>query len=165
MNEYPDYFVKQYSVDFDLTGFLNYVIRIMSRQDEKQLLHSLILVLSEHMVEMVRILSGAHAEMSRRMPAFFQKRVAAHRRALRWKRLISFGFSGSVEEEAARRAWEDTRGMIGELSVFRDESVTALMGSHRDILMRLCTAILSLVLERPGIGIRFDGESFRNFLE
>jgi hypothetical protein len=144
---------------------LDHLIRAAGREDEQYILHWLLLRLSGHQVELTRILSAAFPELARRVPSFFQHRVKDYRRAMRMRKLLGFKSARSIEEEAVRRAWEDTRAMMAEVSVLRDDTLKRLVNDHRAILRRLAAALLKLVLEQPGARIELDREAFRKFLE
>jgi len=157
--------VGKYSVDLDMTEVLNNVLDSLGKQKEKFIIHWLLLRLSGHQVELAKVLGQAFPELGKQMPEFFQKRVEDHRQSLRIGKLLSFRSASSIEEESVKMAWKDTRRMIKEVSMAQNGSIKALVDEHREILKRLCDAIIDLVMEEPSAQINLNIEGLRKFLQ
>ena len=157
--------VGKYSVDLDLTEVITSVIDAQGKQKEIHDIHWLLIEYSKQGVNLSKVLSIAFPELAKQIPRFFQKRTEDHRRALRVRQLISFKSSGAIEEEAVKRAWEDTRSLIGEVSLMKDESMKGLVDDHREILRRLCDAMIKLVMEKDVSGIDLNVDAVKRFLE
>jgi hypothetical protein len=164
-NSNAGYRVGKYTVDLDLTGVVSDLLESLGKQKEKYLVHWLLLRLSGHQVELTKVLSGAFPELAKQIPRFYQKRVEDYRHSMRVSKLFGFRSLRSIEDEAVRRAWEDTRAMVKELSLARDESVKGLIEDHRDILRRLCRAMVELVMQEQKTGLNLDLERLQRFLE
>jgi len=160
-----DYKVGKYNVDLDLTEVFENLADAQGKQREKYLLHILLSRFSGHEVEYTRVLSEAFPEMVKVMPKFFQKRVEDHRDSMRISKVFSFRSASSIEEEATRRAWEDTRAMMKEMLVVNNESIKGLVDTHRDVLKNLSDAIISLVMQKEGTEINLDVEAIKKFLK
>jgi len=165
MNEKQDFVVKKYTQDLDLTEILSNLLRALGKQDEKYLLHTASLKLSEHQIELTKVLSQVFPELAKRMPSFFQKRVEDYRRSIRISKLISFQSASSVEDDAVRRAWDDTRAMIREISMLQDESVKGLVEDHREILKNICNTLVELIKENPNTRIEINRDEIEKLLK
>ncbi|RKY12744.1 MAG: hypothetical protein DRP65_00040 [Planctomycetota bacterium] len=157
--------VGEYNVELDLTELVTNLLAALGKDTDKHLVHWLLLRFSEHQVELARILAGAFPELVKQMPKLFQKRVEDHRQSLRLGKLLSFRSASSIEEESVRRAWEETRMMVKELSLARDENLTGLVQDHRDILRRLLQTMVELVMREQDARLNLDFETLRKFLE
>jgi len=162
----PDdnYRVGKYSVELDLTEVLGNVLDSLGKQPEKHLLDRAIATLSKHQIEFTKVLGQVFPELAKQLPKFFQKRVEDHRHAMRVRKLFGFRSLSSIEEEAVRRAWEDTRAMVREVSMLHDESVRALVDDHREILRRLCGAMVELIMQEQNAGVNLDFDKLGKFL-
>lgn len=146
----PGFVTRKYTLELDLTEVLVSLLRNLGKKDEKDLLHWVILGMSRHQKEIVDKLTRIFPEVWKRIMIFHQKRVEDHRKSMRAGKVFSFRSWSSVEDEAVRKAWIDTREMIREMSLLRDESFRGLINDHREILRRLSGALVDLVLEDPG---------------
>lgn len=156
---------SKYDVDLDLTEVLNNVLDARGRQKEVYTLHWLLLRLSGHQIELTKVLSQAFPELGKQMSRLFIKRIEDNRQALRWRKLIGFKSAGSIEDEAVRRAWEDTRAMLREVSMLQDDSIKGLIDDHRAILRRLCNSLVEIVQENQKGNIDIDFKGLGKFLE
>lgn len=157
--------IGNYRVELDLTEVVSDLVDSLGKQKEKYLVHWLLLRLSGHQVELTKVLAGAFPELAKQIPRFYQKRVEDYRHSMRVSKLFGFRSLRSIEDEAVKRAWEDTRAMVKELSLVRDESIKGLVEDHRDILRRLCRAMVELVMQEQDTRLNLDLEGLRNFLQ
>jgi hypothetical protein len=164
-NQSSGYRVGKYSVELDLTEVVSDLVDSLGKQKEKYLIHWLLLRLSGHQVELTKVLARAFPELAKQIPRFYQKRVEDYRHSMLVSKLFGFRSLRSIEEEAVKRAWEDTRAMVRELSLARDESIKGLVEDHRDILKRLCLAMVELVMQEQDARLNLNLEGLRKFLE
>ena len=154
----------KYDIQLDLTEVISDVLDAVGKQKEKYLVHWLLLRLSGHEVELAKVLAGAFPKLAEQLPQFYQKRVEDYRQSMRVSKLFGFRSLRSIEEEAVSRAWKDTKAKIKELSLARDESVKGMVNDHRDILRRLCEAMVELVMQDQNAQPNIDFEALRKFL-
>ena len=154
----------RYGVDLDLTEVIGDIIDCTSKQREKYLVHWCLLKFSGHEVELMKVLSQVFPELTKQLLRFYEKRVEDYRDSMRINKLFGFRTQSSIENEAVRRAWEDTKAMLQEVSMAKDEGVKGLIEEHKEILKRLCDTMVELVMkENPTPNLDLDG--IRKFLE
>jgi hypothetical protein len=156
--------VGDYEVRLDLGELLCTLLETNSKHPEKDCLWRLLDRLSIHQVELVRVLSRAFPELAKKFPKLFQKRIEDYRRAFRVQKLFSFRSMRSIEEEAARMAWNDTQKMLREVSMLQDPGIRGLLDDHRAVLRRICEALVTLVKEQSP-EIHLDLVALKKFLE
>jgi hypothetical protein len=156
--------IGSYNVQLDLTELLHDMLAMVGKHREKTILEVLLLKLSGHQVELSKVLAGAFPGLEKEMLTFYEKRAEAIRQSLRLGKLISFRSSKWIEEECARRAWEETRAMMKEVSALKSEGLMGIVDDHREVLRRLCRAMVDLVTaENPQVNL--DWDALRRFLE
>jgi hypothetical protein len=156
--------VGSYDVQLDLTQVLCDMLAMAGKHREKTMLEVLLFKLSGHQVEMMKVLAGAFPGLDKELMEFYQKRTEAIRQSLRLGKLLSFRSSRWIEEECARRAWKETRAMLKEVSAMKKEGLMGIVDDHRDVLRRLCRAMVEIVTsENPEVNI--DWQALRKFLE
>jgi hypothetical protein len=160
-----DFRAGRYAVDLDINDLAQSVIDALGSQKEIYILHWLLLRLSGHQIELFKVLAQAFPELGKQIPRYFQKRTEDYRSALRMRKVFGFKSASAIEEEAVKRAWDDTRAMIREIYMMHDPSVKALVDDHREILKRLCAALIELVMENRDAYVDIDFNAFQKFLK
>jgi len=157
----PNFKIGKYNVDFDVTEFLSKVMDVEGRKQEKDAICRLLVMLSKHEVELVRILTEGHGEHTRQMLEFFERRAEGYRDADRIRRFIRFWARRKLEHEAVRRAEADTREMNRELSFIHDENIRGLLSGRREAVRQLSGVMMNLMVEEnPTLNL----EGIRRFL-
>ena len=159
-----DFRAERFGMDLDFTEIFQFIIDALGCQKEIYILHWLLLRLSGHQIELFKVFSQAFPELGKQIPRYFQKRTEDYRSALRMRKVFGFKSASAIEEEAVKRAWDDTRVMIREISLMHDPSVKALVDDHREILKRLCAALIELVMENRDVYVDIDFNAFQKFL-
>ena len=158
----PDFKMGKYNVDFDVTEFLSKVMDVQGRQQEKDALYKLLVTLSKHEVELMRILTERHGEHTKQMLEFCERRLEGYRDADRIRRLVRFWARRKLEQEAVRRAMQDTRELNEELSFIHNENIRGLLSGRREAVRQLSGVMMDLmVTENP---TQFNLEAVRRFL-
>ena len=157
--------IGNYHVDLDITEALLAQIDADGKQKEKYTTHMSLLRSSGHQIELVKAMAGIHGELAKVIPKFYQKRVEDHRKSLRLEKVLSFLSASSIEKEATKRAREDTRILMEEISLLNNASMRTLVEEHTAVLKRLCDLLVSLMEEEGQGSVRIDIDALRKFLE
>lgn len=163
--EKGDVKIGKYNVDLDITEALLAQIDADGKQKEKYTTHMSLLRSSGHQIELVKAMAGIHGELAKVIPKFYQKRVEDHRKSLRLEKVLSFLSASSIEKEATKRAREDTRILMEEISLLNNASMRTLVEEHTGVLKRLCDLLVSLMEEEGRESVRIDIDALRKFLE
>jgi len=159
MKDKKDVVVKRYTQDLDTTEALRNLLRSLGKKEEKHILHELAFALSRHQIGLIKVLS--QPELVKSITSFFQEAKRDYRKSLMASKLLSFRSMRSIEEEASRMAWADTKGMINELCLSREESVN----EHMEILKKVCATLMELVKESPNAKVEIDRDAIEKLLK
>lgn len=142
--------VNQYA---DMAEIIRDLLRASGQDGDKFLLSNLLSRLSRHEVEILRVLTEFLERIVGEFYPFWQERVRSYREAYRLKKLFSFTSSVEIEEEVSRRAWQDTKRMINELSFLETHAVEGILSTRQRVVESLCLELIRLI---DSGGIRRD---------
>lgn len=164
-NAKDGYKVGKYNVELDITEALLAQIDAEGKQKEKYTTHMSLLRSSGHQIELTKAIAGIHGELAKVIPKFYQKRIEDHRKSLRLEKVLSFLSASSIEKEATKRAKEDTRTLMKEISLLNNKSIRTMVEEHTRVLKRLCDLLVSLMEEKSQGNVKIDIDALRKFLE
>lgn len=157
----PEFTAKQHIVEVRVAEIVDRLAGIANKEKEKAALLKLLAILSEHDVEITKILAEHHAESSRQLLDFCERRIEGYRDADRIRRFVRFWARRRLEGEAIRRGMEDAKEIGKEISLIENENIKGLLQCRRQSMGLLTGALLNLVCEDNSIGL----EGVRRFLE
>ncbi len=157
----PEFTAKQHIVEVNVAEIVDRLVGVANKEKEKAALLKLLAIFSEHDVEIVRILAEHHAESSRQLLAFCERRIEGYRDADRIRRFVRFWARRKLEAEAVRRGMEDTREVAKEISFIENENIRGWLQGRRQSMGLLTGALLNLVSEDNPVSL----EGVRQFLE
>ena len=159
------YRVEKHTVDLDLTEVIGDLIDDAGRQKEKYMAHIAVLRSSGQQIDLTKALAETFSELAKIMPKFYQKRIEDHRCSLRLKKVFSFLFASSIEEEATKRAREDTKALMDEVSMLNNETMRSLVEEHTQVLRRLSDLFTALMQEERKGSININVDALKKFIE
>ena len=157
----PEFTAKQHIVEVNVAEIVDRLVGIANKEKEKAALLKLLAIRSEHDVEIVRILAEYHAESSRQLLDFCERRIEGYRDADWFRRFVRFWARRKLEAEAVRRGMEDTSEMAKEISFIENEDIRGWLQGRRQSMGLLTGALLNLVSEDNPVSL----EGVRQFLE
>jgi len=159
------YRVEKHTVDLDLTEVLGDLIDDAGKQKEKYTTHMGVLRTSGQQIELTKALAITFSELAKIMPKFYQKRIEDHRSSFRLKTIFSFLSASSIEKEATKRAREDVRALMDEVSMLNNETMRSLVEEHTQVLKRLCDVLIDLMKEERKGNININVDALKKFIE
>lgn len=156
----PEFIAKQHIVEVRVAEIVDRLARIANKEKEKAALLKLLAIISEHDVEIAKILAEQHAESTRQLLEFCERRIEGYRDADRIRRFVRFWARRRLEAEAVRRGMEDAREMAKEISFIENEDVRQWLQGRRQSMGLLTEALMKLVCEDNPVSL----EGIRGFL-
>lgn len=157
----PEFTAKQHIIEVRVAEIIDRLAGIANKEKEKAALLKLLAILSEHDVEIARILAEHHAESTRQLLDFCERRIEGYGDADRIRRFVRFWARRRLEAEAIRRGMQDARQMGKEISFIENEDVKGWLQGRRQSAGLLTGALLNLVCEDNPVSL----EGVRQFLE
>lgn len=138
--------IKNIDVSLNMADVLKHMITIASGLKDKEILSHMIVALSSHNVEAIRIVSETLVQMKEVIHEFYVSRVEEYRRSQRLRRILGFVSSARIEREANELALVDVRQLTNVITGSEDKMGT--FRANSDAIQQAVAQLICLVREK-----------------
>lgn len=163
--QFGDMQVKKLVFKLDLAEFQQNYFAAQQRLRDKYILQWLVDRISEHQVQMVATISGAHREFTKEVPQFYSKLLEGYRQSLRTKSLFGFWTANRIEKKASELAWQDIDTYAQTISALYGEVLEKLIAGHQSVLQQIVNNLEDLLQQYGPITVELNPDAVHKLIE